>query len=76
MDAIGVNVGFLIVQVLGLAMLGIYVALMIGTLLALRRYPLTAEQQFMWASLIFFVPLLGAAAFWTVGPPAQTKPIP
>ena len=73
MEKLGISGIFLAVQILNFLLVVGVLALMVGALLALRGYPLTAAQQFIWVSLILFVPLLGPAAFWVVGPPSQAR---
>lgn len=68
MDSIGVNVGFLMVQLLDLAMLGGGLLLCGWGLWALSRRTLPPEAQAVWAAIILFVPLLGPLAFWMIKP--------
>lgn len=42
--------------------------LSLAALVALRRRPLTALPQALWALIILATPILGACAFWIVQP--------
>jgi len=65
MQMIGVNWGFLIIQLL---ILGSWPILSLIALFALRRAPVTGINQAIWALLIIAIPILGALAFFIVRP--------
>jgi hypothetical protein len=70
MEAMGINVGFLIVQ-------AIFVILLIGlpliSLIDLSKKKLSGTPLAIWALIICVVPLLGALAYWIVKPTADAK---
>lgn len=68
MDSLGINVGFLIVQLVGLLLTAGWVIFSLLTILALRRQRLPIMPQALWAALIVLAPILGALAFWIVRP--------
>lgn len=68
MDAIGVNAGFLIVQLLGVALLGGGLVLCGWGLWGLSRRVLPPVAQALWVAIIVLVPLLGPLAFWMIKP--------
>lgn len=70
MMALGINWGYLIVQLL---VLGIYPLLSLLALFALRRSHLTGITQVLWALLIVAIPVLGALAFFIVKPTEKTE---
>lgn len=65
MDAIGINWGFLLIQML---VFGSWPFLSLISLFALRRRRLTGTSQALWALLIVAIPVLGALAFFIVKP--------
>ena len=65
MELIGINWGYLIIQLL---FFGLYPALSLVALLALRRSRVTGITQVLWALLIVAIPVLGALAFFIVKP--------
>jgi hypothetical protein len=71
MDALGINWGFLIIQML---VFGLYPLLSLFALFALRRNHITGVAQVLWALLIIAIPVLGALAFFIVKPVENTKP--
>lgn len=71
MDVIGINVGFLLVQLLSIILL---IGLPIVSLIDLSKKKLSGAPLAIWALLICAVPLLGALAYWIVRPAADAKP--
>jgi hypothetical protein len=65
MEALGINWGVLIIQVL---IFSVIPALSLMALLALRRTHITGITQVLWALLIVAIPVLGALAFFIVKP--------
>ena len=65
MDAIGINWGFLLIQML---IFGSWPFFSLIALFALRRKHLTVTNQVLWAFLIVAIPVLGALAFFIVKP--------
>ena len=67
----GINWGYLIIQML---IFGIYPALSLVALFALRRSHVTGITQVLWALLIVAIPVLGALAFFIVQPTENNQP--
>ncbi len=65
MQLLGINWGFLIIQLL---IFGSWSILSIIALFALRRAQVTGINQAIWALLIIVIPILGALAFFIVRP--------
>ena len=69
MEAVGINVGYLLVQCgLPLILLVVWVLPALVALRQLRERPLSDVAQAVWAVLIVGAPLLGTAAFFIVQP--------
>lgn len=69
MDAIGINFGFLVVQLLAVLL---WLGLPVMTLLHLRNQKLNGVPLVLWVLLICAIPILGALAFWIVKPSAES----
>jgi hypothetical protein len=65
MEPLGINWGYLIIQLL---IFGLYPILSLVALFALRRSRVTGITQVLWALLIVAIPVLGAWAFFIVKP--------
>jgi len=65
LQLLGINWGFLIIQLL---IFGSWSILSIIALFALRRAQVTGINQAIWALLIIVIPILGALAFFIVRP--------
>jgi hypothetical protein len=69
MEALGINVGLLLIQL-------VVVMLMLGlpliSLIDLARKKLTGTPLAIWVLVICVVPLLGSLAYWIVRPTAET----
>lgn len=70
MEAIGINVGFLFVQLISVVLL---IGLPIVSLIDLSKKRLSGTPLAIWALIICVVPLLGALAYWIVKPTAETR---
>ncbi|MFZ5885718.1 MAG: hypothetical protein ACOYYI_18285 [Chloroflexota bacterium] len=70
MDAIGINIGFLLVQLLSAILL---IGLPIVSLIDLSKKKLSGAPLAIWALLICAVPLLGALAYWIIKPTAEAR---
>lgn len=70
MDVIGINVGFLLVQLLSVILL---IGLPIVSLIDLSKKKLSGAPLAIWALIICAIPLLGAVAYWIVKPTAETR---
>lgn len=70
MDVIGINIGFLFVQLLSAVLL---IGLPIVSLIDLSKKKLSGAPLAIWALLICAVPLLGALAYWIVKPSAEAR---
>jgi hypothetical protein len=70
MEVIGINFGFLFIQLLSIALL---IGLPIVSLIDLSKKKLSGATLALWALLICVVPLLGALAYWIIKPTAETR---
>ena len=70
MDALGINAGMFITQVI-LAML--FFALPILSLVDLAKRKLTGIPLAIWAVFIVLVPVMGSIAYWIIRPSAEIK---
>jgi hypothetical protein len=71
MNMLNINWGYIIVQLL---IFGTWPFFSLIGLFALRRSHITGINQFLWASLIVVVPVLGALAFLILRPAADSAP--
>jgi hypothetical protein len=69
MDAMGINFGFLIVQLIPV----ILIALPIISLIDLSKKKLSGMPLALWVLIICAIPFLGALAYWIVKPTAEAK---
>ena len=65
MDSLGINVEYLIIQ---LIVIGAWPILVLWALFTLRRAQLTEINKALWVLLIIAVPILGSLAFFIVKP--------
>ncbi len=63
MDALGINAGFLVIQIVNLTLFLGWVVLGIYSGLILRRSTLSTEMKVLWVIAIVMLPVIGAAAF-------------
>jgi len=70
METLGINWGFLIIQML---FVGSWPLASIIALLALRRSRLTGISQAIWALLVVAIPILGALAYFIVKPSEKNQ---
>lgn len=71
MEALGINWNLFIAQIVNifvLLFLLIWPILSIRALFALRKRRLGETPRVLWVMVIVLVPVLGALAFWIVGP--------
>jgi hypothetical protein len=68
MEAVGLNWGYLLVQLFILILLAGWFILAIVVLFQLRRRKLPETARAIWAVVILVVPIVGAVAFWIVRP--------
>lgn len=71
MEMLGVNWGYLVIQML---VFGMYPLLSLVALFALRRRHVAGITQVLWALLIIAVPVLGALSFFIVKPSENSQP--
>jgi hypothetical protein len=74
MDSLGVNLPFLAIQLLNLALLCGWPVLSVTTIFALRKKKLPGTQQALWVLIILAIPLLGALSFWVIQPAPPNGP--
>lgn len=72
MESVGINLGYLIVQIFNLLLIVGWPLLAILALSQLRRRELPQVARAIWAALILLLPVVGALAFWIVRPGAQS----
>ena len=70
MDALGINIGLLLIQLMAAL---IFLGLPLLTLVDLAKKKLTGTPLAIWALLICLVPLIGPFAYWIVKPTAESK---
>jgi hypothetical protein len=70
MDVIGINVGFLLVQLTAIVLV---IGLPLISLIDLSKKKLSGTPLAIWALIICVVPLLGALAHWIIKPTAEAK---
>ncbi len=63
MDSLGINLGFLEIQLL---VCGVWPLLSLAALVGLRRSHHTGITKVLWTALILAVPILGALAYFIV----------
>jgi len=70
MDALGINTGFLLTQV-------IFVILLIGlpiiALIDLAKKKMSGTPLALWVLIICAIPALGAIAYWIIKPTSESK---
>jgi hypothetical protein len=62
------NLPLLFIQIASILLIIAWLVWIIISLSALNRRNLPPFEHFLWAALILFVPLLGAAVFWYTRP--------
>ena len=70
MDAVGINIGLLLIQIIVVILL---FGLPLMALLDLARKKLTGTPLAVWVLVICVVPVLGSLAYWIVRPTAEIK---
>ncbi len=68
MEPFGLNLGFLLVQLFNLLLIGGWLVLAVLALVQLRSLDLPETARAIWAAVILLVPIAGALAFWIVRP--------
>lgn len=68
MELLGINLGYLIVQIFNLLLIGGWLIVAIFALFQLRYHELPETARAIWVALILLVPIVGAIAFWIVKP--------
>ena len=70
MDALGINVGLLLIQFFFVAL---FLGLPIISLVDLSRKKLTGTQLAIWVLVICIAPVIGVLAYWIVKPTAESN---
>lgn len=70
MEALGINAGLLLVQILSVTLT---IGLPIVSLIDLARKRLTGLPLAIWAFTICIVPVIGPLAYWIIKPTAEVK---
>lgn len=73
MDSLGINFGYLFIQVFNLALVGGWLVLAVVGLFQLRHLDLPEIARAIWALVILVIPIAGALAFWIVRPGRQSQ---
>lgn len=73
MESLGINFGFLLVQILNLLIVFGWITVAIVSLFNLRNRKLTGTPLVMWALIICAIPILGALAYWIIKPSAESQ---
>ena len=63
MDGIGINFGFLLIQIFNILLLLGWIGLAIYAFLQMRKQSLTEELRLLWSVVIVVFPIVGALAF-------------
>jgi len=64
----GLNAGYLLVQLIGLAILIAWIVLLVMCLVRLRTTTLSSTSKALWVLILVAIPILGAVAFLIVKP--------
>ena len=64
----GLNVGYLLVQLIGLAILIAWIVLLVMCLVRLRTTTLSSTSKALWVLILVAIPILGAVAYLIVKP--------
>ena len=70
MDALGINFGLLLAQLIIPILLFVFPMI---SLIDLSRKRLTGTTLALWVLIICVVPILGACAYWIIKPTAESK---
>jgi hypothetical protein len=70
MDALGINIGLLLIQFFFVTL---FLGLPIISLIDLAKKKLTGTQLAIWVLVICIAPVIGALAYWIVKPSAESK---
>ena len=70
MESLGINVGFLAIQLLFVLL---WLGLPVISLFHLRNRKLTGTPLVMWVLIICAIPVLGAVAYWIIKPSAESQ---
>lgn len=70
MDALGINYGLLLIQLIPVILL---IGLPVISLFDLRKKKLSGATLGLWALIICAVPFIGSLAYWIIKPSAETK---
>ena len=69
MDALGINTGLLLVQLISVVILVVPII----TLIDLAKKKMSGTPLAIWTLVICAIPLLGALAYWVVKPIPESK---
>ena len=70
MEPLGINTGFLFIQ---LAIVAIMMVLPVISLIDLARKKLNGTPLALWVLIICAIPLLGSLAYWMIKPTPETR---
>ena len=70
MDALGINIGLLLVQAIPVVL---FIGLPIIALIDLAKKKMAGTPLALWVLIICAIPVLGAIAYWIVKPTPESK---
>ncbi len=70
MEPIGINFGFLFIQLIPIILV---IGLPIISLLDLRKQKLSGTTLGIWVLVICAIPIIGSIAYWVIKPSAEIK---
>ena len=70
MELLGINFGFLLIQLFNMLILASWLAFLIFPLSDLRKRKLTGTSLALWILIICAIPILGGLAYWFVVKPS------
>lgn len=70
MDAVGINFGLLLIQVIPVTL---FIGLPIIALIDLAKKKMSGTPLALWVLIICAVPAFGAIAYWIIKPTAESK---
>lgn len=73
MSSLGINLGFLLVQIINILLLVSWIGLAIYAFIQMRKQSLSEELRLLWAIVIIVFPIIGAAAFLLRKPKEVTE---
>ena len=73
MDALGVNTGLLLVQIISVIPVILFIGLPIIALIDLAKKKMSGTPLALWVLIICAIPAFGAIAYWIVKPAGEGR---